>query len=147
MSSETGTEANFAGTSNEAPLMENPQADGGEMVEQEDTGNLGRPQRLRLGPKRLTYDTPGEPTYVQQVRASPFAEIQQCGIPTPPTPYIPELPVNQYCVLPPALNYIVPPVPPMMSWNANMIVPHMMPQPVVPQLPQWRVPYQSFQCR
>ena len=147
VSSETGTEANIAGTSNEAPLMENPQADGGEMVEQEDTGNLGRPQRLRLGPKRLTYDTPGEPTYVQQVRASPFAEIQQCGIPTPPTPYIPELPVNQYCVLPPALNYIVPPVPPMMSWNANMIVPHMMPQPVVPQLPQWRVPYQSFQCR
>ena len=137
VSSETGREANIAGTSDEAPLMEDPQVYGGEMNEQEDTGNLGRPRRLRQGPKRLTHDTPGGPTYVWQVRASPFSGIQQCGIPTLPTPYIPELPVNHCCVLPP--------VPPMMSWNANMVVPHMMPHPVVRQLPRWRVPYQSFQ--
>ena len=87
MSSETGTEANIAGTSDEAPLMEDPQADGGEMDEQEDTNNLGRPQRLRQDPKCLTYDTPREPTYMRQLRTSPFAGIQQWGI---PIPYIPE---------------------------------------------------------
>ena len=81
-----GAEANIAGTSDEAQLTEDPQAVGGERNEQEGTSNLGRPQRLRQAPKQLTYDSPGEPTYVQQVQVDRYVEIQQCAIPTPPMP-------------------------------------------------------------
>ena len=143
VSSKMEAEANIAGTPAKAQLKEDPQAVGGEKDEQEDTSNLGRPQRRRQAPKRLTYDSPGEPTYVRQVKADQYVGIQQCRIPTPPTPYIPEFPVNQYCTLPPVLNYISPPVPPMF-WNTYMMMPYM-PYPVVPQLPQWGAPYQSFQ--
>ena len=126
--------------------MEEPQTVGGERGEQEDTSNLGRPQRLRQAPKRLTYDSPGKPTYVRQVKVDPYVGIQRCGIPTPPTPLVPDFPVDQCGALLGALNHIPPPVPPMF-WNANMMMMPYMPYPVVPQLPQWGAPYQSFWCR
>ena len=145
VSSEMGPEANIAGVPGEAQLTRDSQAVDGERDEQEDVSKSGRPQRLRQAPKRLTYDSPGEPTYVRQVKVDPYVGIQQGGIPTLPTPYIPEFPVKQYCTLPPAFNYIPPPEPPMF-WNTNMMMPCMT-YPVVPQLSQWGAPYQSFQCR
>ena len=139
-SNDTGTEANTTVAPEEAQLIEDHQEVGEERDEQEDMGNGGRPQRLRQAPKRLTYDSPGEPTYVRQVEVNSSDGIQQCGIPTPPMPYVLEPPVNQYWMPRPILHYIAPPVPPMMFWNPNM----MMPYPVVPQLPHWRVPYQPL---
>ena len=146
VSGEIAAAANTADTPHEAQLTEDPQTVGEERDEQEDTNNLGRPQRLRQPPKRLTYDNPGKPTYVRQVKVDPYVGIQQCGIPTTPTPLVPEFPVDQYGALPGVLNHIPPPVPPMF-WNANMMMMPYMPYPVVPQLPQWGVPYQSFRCR
>ena len=134
-----GPEANIAGAPGEAQLTRDSQAVDGERDEKEDVSKSGRPQRLRQAPKRLTYDSPGEPTYVRQVKVDPYVGIQQGGIPTLPTPYIPEFPVNQYCTLPPAFNYIPPPELPMF-WNTNMMMP-CMPYPMVPQLPQWGAPY------
>ena len=139
VSSEMGPEANIAGAPGEAQLTRDSQAVDGERDEKEDVSKSGRPQRLRQAPKRLTYDSPGEPTYVRQVKVDPYVGIQQDGIPTLPTPYIPEFPVNQYCTLPPAFNYIPPPELPMF-WNTNMMMP-CMPYPMVPQLPQWGAPY------
>ena len=72
VSREIGEEANIAGTLDEAQLTEGPQADSGEMDKREDTNNLGRPQRTMPAPKRLTYDSPGEPSCVRQVNVSPL---------------------------------------------------------------------------
>ena len=65
VSSEMGPEANIAGVLGEAQLTRDFQAVDGERGEQEDVGKSGRPQRLRQAPKRLTYDSPGERTYVR----------------------------------------------------------------------------------
>ena len=101
---------------------------------EEDTSNQGCPQRVRQGPKRLTYDSPGNPTYVREINAGPPTEINQFGIP-PPVPYIPAPPVNQYGMLPPAMTALTPPAVPMMFWKENVMMPYGMPYPAVPQLP------------
>ena len=101
---------------------------------EEDTSNQGCPQRVRQGPKRLTYDSPGNPTYVREINAGPPTEINQFGIP-PPVPYIPAPPVNQYGMLPPAMTALTPPAVPMMFWRAKVMMPYGMPYPAVPQLP------------
>ena len=142
-----GTGTNIADTPDEAQLTEDPQAVGGEMDNRKDTNNSGRPQRMKQAPDQLTYDSPGVPTYVRQINVNPSGGIQQCGMPTAPVPYIPELPVDQYGTRPPVLNYIPPPVPPMMFWNLNMMLPYMMSFPAGPQLPQCGAPYHFFQCR
>ena len=126
------------------PTTEKPQAIGGETSMEEDASNQGRPQRVRQGPKRLTYDSPGNPTYVREINAGPPTEINQFGIP-PSVPYIPAPPVNQYSMLPPPMTALTPPAVPMMFWRTNMMMPYGMPYPAVPQLPQWEVPYQPFQ--
>ena len=77
VSGEIAAAANTTDTPHEAQLMEDPQTVGGERDEQEDTSNLGRPQRLRRAPKWLTYDSPGKPTYVRQVKVDPYAGLQQ----------------------------------------------------------------------
>ena len=100
---ETAAAANTTDTPPEAQLTEDPQTVE-ERNEQENTSNLGRPQHLRQAPKRLTYGSPGEPTYVQQVKVDPYIGIQQYGIPTTPAPYIPEFRVDQYCTLPGAYS-------------------------------------------
>ena len=130
----------------EVPTTEKPQAIGGETSTEEDASNQGRPQRARQGPKRLTYDSPGNPTYVREINAGPPTEINQFGIP-PSVPYIPAPPVNQYGMLPPPMTALTPPAVPMMFWRTNMMMPYGMPYPAVPQLPQWEVPYQPFQYR
>ena len=145
VSSEMRTGANIADTPDEAQLNEEPQVVSGEVDNCEDTNNPGRPQRVRQPPKRLTYDSPGAPTYVRPINVNPSRGTQQCGMQTSPEPYIPKLPADQYSTLPPVLSYIPPPVPPMMSWNPNMMLPYMMPYPAGPQLPQWGAPYQLFQ--
>ena len=145
MLGEIAAAASTTDTAPEAQLTEDPQRVE-ERDEQENTSNLSRPQRLRQAPKRLTYDSPGEPTYVWQIKVDPYIGIQQYGIPTTPAPYIPEFRVDHYCTLRGALNHIPPPLPPM-SWNANMMMMPYMPYTVVPQLPRWGAPYQSFQCR
>ena len=147
VSSEMRTGANIADTPDEAQLNEEPQVVSGEVDNCEDTNNPGRPQRVRQAPKRLTYDSPGAPTYVRPINVNPSGGTQQCGMQTSPEPYIPKLPADQYSTLPPVLSYIPPPVPPMMSWNPNMMLPYMMPYPAGPQLPQWGAPYQLFQYR
>ena len=100
---------------------------------------------MRQARKRLTYDSPGTPTYVRPINVNPSGGIQQRGMQTSPEPYIPKLTADQYSTLLPVLSYIPQPVPPMMSWNPNMMLPYMMPYPAGPQLPQWGVPYQLFQ--
>ena len=85
-----GKGTNIADTPDEAQLTEDPQAVGREMDNRKDTNNSGRPQRMKQAPKRLTYDSPGVPTYVRQINVNPSGGIQQCGMPTPPVPYIPD---------------------------------------------------------
>ena len=77
VSSEMGPEANIAGAPGEAQLTRDSQAVDGERDEKEDVSKSGRPQRLRQAPKRLTYDSPGEPTYVRQVKVDPFLCIYE----------------------------------------------------------------------
>lgn len=84
--------ATITDSRDEIPTTEKPQAIGGETSMEEDPSNQGRPQRVRQGPKRLTYDSPGNPTYVREINAGPPAEINQFGI-SPPVPYIPKPPV------------------------------------------------------
>ena len=149
--------ATITDSPDEVPTTEKPQAIGGETNMEEDASNQGRPQRVRQGPKRLTYDSPGNPTYAREIydspgnptyareiNAGPPAEINQFGIP-PPVPYIPVPPVKQYGMLPPPMTALTPPAVPMMFWRTNMMMPYGMPYPAVPQLPQWEVPYQPFQ--
>lgn len=112
VSNEMGPQADIAGTPGEAQLTRDSQAVDGQRDEQEDVSKSGRPKRLRQAPKWFTYHSPREPTYVRQVKFDPYVGIQQGGIPTLPAPYIPEFPLNQYCTLPPAFNYIPPPEPP-----------------------------------
>ena len=104
MLGEIAAAANTTDTPPGAQVTEDPQTVE-ERDEQENTSNLGRPQRLRQAPKRLTYDSPGEPTYVRQVKVDPYIGIQQFtyGIPTTLAPYILEFRVDQYCTLPGAL--------------------------------------------
>ena len=140
------TSATNTDSTDEVPTTENPQATDREASMEEVASNEGRPQRARQGPKRLTYDSLGNPTYVREINAGPPTGINQVGIP-PPIPYIPVPPVNQYGMLPPAMTSLTPPAVPMMFWRANTMMPYMMPYPAVPQLPQWEVPYQPFQYR
>jgi len=58
--------ATITDSPDEVPTTENPQAIGGETSLKDDASNQGHPQRTRQGPKRLTYDSPGNPTYVIQ---------------------------------------------------------------------------------
>ena len=45
-------------------------------------------QQTRQGPKRLMYDSPGNPTYVREINTGPPTVLNQVGIPLP-VPYIP----------------------------------------------------------
>ena len=92
----------------EVPTTENTQAFGAEISMEEDASNHSRPQRTRQRPKRLTYDSPGNPTYVREINTGPPTEINQVGIP-PSVPYIPAPPVNQYGMLPPPMTGLTPP--------------------------------------
>ena len=138
--------ATITDSPDEVPTTENPQAIGGVTSMEEDASNMeGRPQRARQGPKRLTYDCPGNPTYVREINTGPPTDINQVGVP-PSVPYIPVAPVNQYGLIPP-ITGLAPPAVPMMFWRANTMMPYGMPNPAVPQLPQFEVPYQTFQYR
>ena len=75
--------ATITDSPDEVPTTENPQAIGGEKNMEGDTTSQGRPQRVRQGPKRLTYDSPGSPTYVQEINAGLPTKINQVGIPPP----------------------------------------------------------------
>ena len=146
VSGEVEASATITDSPDEVPTTENPQAIGGETSTAEDASYQGRPQRVRQGPKRLTYDSPGNPTYVREINAGPPTEMNQFGIP-PPVPYISAPTVNQYSMLPPPMTALTPPAVPMMFWRTNMMMPYGMPYPAVPQLPQWEVPCQPFQYR
>ena len=63
-----GPEANIAGTPGEARLTRDSQTIDGQRDKQEDVSKSGCPQRLRQAPKWFTYDSPGEPTYLRQVK-------------------------------------------------------------------------------
>ena len=84
VSSELCTGANIADTPDEAQLNEDPQVVSGEVDIREGTNNSGRPQRVRQAPKRLTYDSPGAPTYVRPINVNPSGGTQQCGMQTSP---------------------------------------------------------------
>ena len=146
VSGEVEASATITDSPDEVPTTEKPQAIGGETSTAEDASYQGRPQRVRQGPKRLTYDSPGNPTYVREINAGPPTEMNQFGIP-PPVPYISAPTVNQYSMLPPPMTALTPPAEPMMFWRTNMMMPYGMPYPAVPQLPQWEVPCQPFQYR
>lgn len=135
-----------ASSPDEVPTTENPQAIAGETSMEQDCSNQGCPQRVRQGPKRLTYDSPGNPTYVREINAGPPNEVNLVVIP-PPVSYIHVLPSNQYGMLPPPMGGLTSPAVPTMFWVANTMTPYGMPYPAVPQLPQWEVPYQPFQYR
>ena len=64
MSGNMEASAAITNSPDEEPTTENPQAFGAEISMEEDASNQGRPQRTRQRPKRLTYDSPGNPTYV-----------------------------------------------------------------------------------
>ena len=142
--------ATITNSPDDEATTENPQAIGGETSMEEDASYQGRPQRVRQGPKRLTYDSSGNPTCVREISAGPPTEVNQVGIP-PPVPYIPAPPVIQYGMLPPPMTGLTPPVVPIMFWRANTMMPYGMPYgmsyPAVPQLSQWEVLYQPFQYR
>ena len=125
--------ATITDSPDEVPTTDNPQATGGETSMEEDASNQGRPQRVRQRPKRLTYDSPGNPTYVRGINTGQPTEINQFGIP-PPVPYRTATPVIQYGMLPPPMTGLTPPAVPMMFWRANMMMPHGMPYPAVLQL-------------
>jgi len=55
--------ATITDSPDEVPTTEN----GGETSMGEDASDQGRPQRTRQGPKRLTYDSPGNPNYVREI--------------------------------------------------------------------------------
>ena len=86
VSTEIRTGANIADTPDEAQLNEDPQVVSGEVDNCEDTNNSGRPQRVKQAPKRLTYDSPGTPTYVRPINVNPSGGIQQRGMQTSPEP-------------------------------------------------------------
>ena len=146
VSGQVEASATITDSPGEEATTENPQVIGGETSTEEDASYQGRPQRVKQGPKCLTYDSPGNPTYVREISAGPPTEINHIGIP-PPVPYIPAPPVSQYGMLPPPMTGLTPPAVPMMFWRANTMMPYGMLYPAVPQFPQWEVPYQPFQYR
>jgi len=146
VSSEMKAEASISGGPDGSQMTESPQAVGGGTSEEEDGSSQGRPQRTTQAPKRLTYDTPGNPVYVREMNIRPPSGTSQFWIP-PPVPCMPEPPLNQYRTLPPATPCLIPPAVPMMFWSANTMMPYTVPCPAPPHFPQWGVPYQSFPCR
>ena len=135
-----------ASSLDEVPTTQNPQAIGGETSMEQDSSNQGRPQRVRQGPKRLTYDSPGDPTYVGEINAGPPTEVNQVRVP-PPVSHIHALPSNQYGMLPPPTAGLTPPTVPMMFRGPNTMMTYGMSYPALSRLPQWKVLYQPFQCR
>ena len=144
VSGQVEASATITDSPDEEATTENPRAIDGETSMEEDASYQGRPQRVRQGPKRLTYDSPGNPTYVREISAGPPTEVNQVGIPAP-VPCIPAPPVNQYGMLPPPMTGLTPPAVSMIFWRAN--TGYGMSYPAVPQLPQWEVPYQPFLYR
>ena len=88
-------------------------------------------QRTMQAPKRLTYDSPGNPIYLREMNIRPPSRTSQFWIqppvpcmPEPPVPCMPEPPLNQYGTLPPAMPCLIPPAVPMMFWSANTMMPY-----------------------
>ena len=80
----------------------------GQPGETQTSGNQNRPHRVTQAPKRLTYPTVGNPTYVRSVEVQPAAGVNQFGMTTPVHTRAFEAVVNPYSISPSAMFWTPP---------------------------------------
>ena len=86
----------------------------GQPGETQASGNQNRPHRVTQAPKRLTYPTVGNPTYVRPVEVQPAAGVNQFDMTTPVHTRAFEPVVNPYNISPPAMFWTPPGLAPVM---------------------------------